>query len=229
MTRLLTRQEIIYTYKTIGSELRKIQEAFFDEEVLQFYKDNKEEHLYLEQFDCLKSELKNFAVHNKIISLNHSDINTFTNRLTEKLIELFTLINVRDFIIISHLKIDFFGNRGNNFKPLTDTYAKLEKIVGNNNYKEAFIIDINSLPDFIEILFWMIRCDPSTAEYVFLFDKKEQFQINICKYGNIHLVEFDKEQLTKEILNKMNLEIIQGLEFDNFSTSGKIEGRLASQ
>ncbi len=228
MTRLLTRQEIIHNYKIIGSELRKIQEAFFDEEVLQFYKDNKEEHLYLEQFDCLKNQLKNVAVHNKIIRLNHSDINTFTNRLTEKLIELFTLIDVRDFIIISHLKTDFFGNRKNNFKPLTDAYAKLEKIVGNNNYKESFTIDIDNLSDFIKILFWIIRCDPGTAEYIFLFDKKEQLQINLCKYGNIHLAEFNKEQLTEEMLNKLNWQIIQGLEFDNFSTNGKIEGRLTS-
>jgi len=67
-----------------------------------------------------------------------------------------------------------------------NAYKKLEKIVGDKTFNEAFKIDIQSLPDFIEILFWITRCDPSVAEYIFIFDEKEQIQINLCKYGNLN-------------------------------------------
>lgn len=108
------------------------------------------------------------------------------------------------------MKHDFFGNRDNNFKPLKDAYNKLEKIVGDKTFKEAFEIDIKSLSDFIEILFWTIRCDPSIAEYIFLFDRDEQIRFHLCKYGNLHITEYNKEQLTEDKLKELGLTIIEG-------------------
>lgn len=225
MTTLTTRKEIVKTKRIIGSELTKMQKAFYDEEMLQYYKDDNEEHLYWEQFDCINNEEKDYSTFNKIVGLNHSDIDTFTNKLTEKLAELFQSIKVNDFFIISHLKLDFFGNRHNNFKPLKEAYKKLEKIVGDKTFNEAFEIDIYSLPEFIEILFWITRCDPSVAEYIFLFDKDEQIQFHLCKYGNLHLTEYNNEQLTEHKLKELGWTIIEGQEFDNFTESGKIKGR----
>ncbi|MEO0042932.1 MAG: hypothetical protein RL329_2380 [Bacteroidota bacterium] len=89
----------------------------------------------------------------------------------------------------------------------------------------AFEIDLNSLPDFIEILFWTTRCDPTIAEYIFLFDIDEQIQFHLCKYGNLHLIEYNKEQLTEDKLSQLGWTIIVGQEFDNFTESGNIEGR----
>jgi hypothetical protein len=225
MTTLLTRKEIVETRKIIGSELTKMQKAFYDEETLQLYKHDNEEHLYWEQFDCFKNEELHYKTQNKIIGLNHSEIDTFTKKLTSKLRELFQITNANEFYIISHLKLDFFGNRNNKFKPLVNSYKKLEKIVGQNSYKEAFKIDEDEMSDFVEILFWIIRCDPSVAEFIFLFDKNEKIQVNLCKYGNIHLTEFGSEQLTEEILTSLGWIIIDGQEFDNFTIEGKIKGR----
>ena len=225
MTTLTTRKEIVQKKRIIGSELTKMQKAFFDEKMLQYYKNDNEEHLYWDKFDCIKNEVRDYPIFNKIIGLGYSDIDNFTNKLTEKLTELLQSINATDFIIISHLKLDFFGNRGNNFKPLKEAYKRLEKIVDNNTFKEAFEIDIDNLPDFLEVLFWTTRCDPSVAEFIFLFDKNEQFQIHLCKYGNIHLAEYNYEQLTEDKLSKLGWKIIDGKEFDNFTTDGKIKGR----
>ncbi|MGZ5242930.1 MAG: hypothetical protein ACXWDO_01180 [Bacteroidia bacterium] len=225
MTILTTRKDIVQTKRIIGSELTKMQKAFYDEEMLQYYKEDNEEHLYWEKFDCLKNEELHYPTFNKIIGLDLADIDTFTNKLTEKLIELFQVINATDFILISHLKLDFFGNRNNKFKPLKEAYKKLEKIVGNTTFKEAFEIDIDSLPDFIEILFWITRCDPSVAEYIFLFDRDEKFQIHLCKYGNIHLTEYNLEQLREDKLKELGWTIILGQEFDNFTSDGQIKGR----
>ena len=202
-----------------------MQKVFYDEEMLQYYKDDNEEHLYWEQFDCLKNGEIDYSTFHKIIGLNHSDIDTFVNKLTEKLTELFHFINATDFIIISHLKLDFFGNRDNNYKPLKKAYNTLEKIVGDKTFNEAFEIDIDSLQDFIEILFWTTRCDPSVAEYIFVFDKDEQIQFHLCKYGNLHLTEYNREQLTDDKLKELGWTIINGQEYDNFTNDGKIKGR----
>jgi hypothetical protein len=225
MTTLTTRNEIVKTKRIIGSELTKMQKVFYDKEMLQNYKDDNEEHLYWEQFDCIKNEEYDYLTFDKIIGLDHSDIDNFTNKLAEKLTELFKTINVTDFIIISHLKLDFFGNRDNNFMPLKEAYNKLEKIVGDKTFKEAFQIDIYSLHDFIKILFWTTRCDPSIAEYIFVFDKDEKIQFHLCKYGNLHLTEYINEQLTDGKLKEFGWKIIEGQEFDNFTENGKIEGR----
>lgn len=225
MTTLITRNEIITTKRIIGSELTKMQNVFYDAEILQYYKDDNEEHLYLEMFDHYKREEIEYSTFNKIIGLEHSDIKTYTSKLTEKLKELLHTINVNDFFIISHIKLDFFGNRDNNFKPLRKAYKKLEKIVGGKSFNEAFQIDIDSLQDFIEVLFWITRCDPSVAEYIFLFDINEQIQFHLCKYGNLHLTEYNNEQLTEDKLKELGWTIFEGREFDQFTESGKIEGR----
>lgn len=222
---LCTRNEIITTKKIIGSELAKMQQAFYDEEDLQFCKNSNEENLYLEQFDCLENEIINYATFNKIIGSGHSDIDTFAGKLAEKLTALFRAVNATRFIIITHLKLDFFSNSNNRFKPLKNAYKKLEKIIRGNTYKEAFVIDMNSLPGFIEMLFWITRCGADAPEYIFLFDEKEQIQVSLCKYGNIHLTEYHKEQLTQSKLKELGWTIIEGRELDNFSEDGKITGR----
>ncbi len=124
---LTNRQEILQIKRIIGSELSKIQQAFYDEQILQYYKDNNEAHLYLGQYDCLNYQIEEYTTFNKIIGLTHSNLHTFTEKLTEKFTELLRSINAQELIIISHLKLDFFGNRGNSYPPLRKAYKKLKK------------------------------------------------------------------------------------------------------
>ncbi|MBC9909162.1 hypothetical protein [Chitinophaga varians] len=225
MITLVSRKESVQTKKIIGTALAKLQKVFYDEDMLQYYRDEHEEHLYQDQFDFLETETIGHTCFNKIIGLHHTDINTFTTTLTHKLTELFAAIGVKELVVISHLKLDFFGNRNNKFKPLVNAYKLLERIVGKPTYKEAFILDVDSLPECIEILFWITRCDPTVAEYIFLFDKEEKIQLFLCKYGNIHLTEFGSETLTASLLASMDWKIIEGRESDNFTSDGKIRGR----
>jgi len=219
MTTLTTRNEIVETNKIIASELAKMQKACYDEVTLKFYREDSEEQVYLEQFDCIQYEELQYETHNKVIGLNHPDLDTFIPVLTDKLTALFQTIHARRFYILSHLKMDFFGNRGNTFKPLVNAYGKLEKMTGKSSYKEAFRIDISELSDFLEIVFWLTRCDPGVPEFIFLFDEDEKIQINLCQYGNIHLTEFENEQLTKEIVSSLGWTIIEEQESDSFTTS----------
>lgn len=225
MIRFITRQEIAKTKKIISSELAMIQKAFFDEEVLEDYKKDNEAHLYLESFDFLDSQTTDYTSHYKVLGLGHTDIDTFVPRLTEKLEELFNITSSAEFIIAADRKADFFGNRDNKFKPLVKSYEQLERIVGKNTYKEAFVIDRQSLAGFMEIVFWLVRCDPGVPQYIFISDSQEKMQFHLCKYGNIHLTEFGAETLPAELLRSLGWEIIEGREFDNFTSDGKINGR----
>lgn len=224
MITLSTRKEIVKSKKFISSELTKLQKAIYDDEIFEDDKEDNEEHIYLEMYDVMHDEVLKYRTYNTIIGLNHSNINTFTTTLSIKLTELFNAINASEFILISHLKMDFFGNRKNKFKPLMNAYQALEKITGQKTYEETFIFDLESMPNIIQIIFWITRCDASVPEYIFMFDQDEKIQISLCKYGNIHLTQFDTEVLTTKKLTDLGWTIIED-ELDNFSQAGAIEGR----
>jgi len=225
MTHLLSRQEIYQSKKIIASEIIKIQQSFFDEELLQSYKDDNEEHLYWEMFDTVTAKPEDYLSHHKILGLNYSDLHTYPQHLSQQLHKLFSFAGINELIILSHLKLDFFGNRENGYDPLIKSYNQLEKITGSNTYKEAFRFNLESLEEWTEILFWISRCDPSVSDYIFLFDPAEKIQFFICKYGNIHFTEHNEEFFTGSVLTKLGWTIIEGQEFDNFTTDGAIQGR----
>lgn len=222
---LITRKEIFLSKPIIGSEITKLQKAFFDEELLQEYKDDGEELLYWNMFDCVNDPTSAYEIHHTIIGLDHTDINSYTTVLSNKLKELFQAIHADEVYILSHLKLDLFGNRDNQFRPLAKAYEKLEDITGQTSYKEAFLINISQLREFIDVLFWLTRCDPCVPEYILLFDKNEKVELFICKYGNIHLTEIGNHQLINERLTALGWQVIEGQEFDRFSDDGAIEGR----
>ncbi|MCB0507669.1 MAG: hypothetical protein R2739_09235 [Chitinophagales bacterium] len=219
----ISRIEIFHHKKIIASEISKLQKAFYDDE--EEYSNSEDTRLYIKQFDALQYEELTYATFNKIISINHHEIETFTVKLSEHLKCIFQFINSRKIFVLSHLKLDLFGNKSNKYAPLENAYQKLEKLVGCNSFSETLVFDIENLQEIIEILFWIIRCDPSVPEYISLFDENEQLSIFLCKYGNIHLAEFNKEQLTNHQLEILGWSIIEGQETDNFSDNGKIIGR----
>lgn len=222
---LITRKEITQSKPIIGSEITKLQKSFFDEGLLQEYKQDGEEQLYWEMFDCVNDAATDYKTHHNIIGIEHADINSYTTVLSNKLKKLFQAIGEDEVYILSHLKLDLFGNRNNQFKPLAKAYKKLEAITGQTSYKEAFHININQLQQFIDIIFWLIRCDPGVPEYIFFFAANEKLEMFLCKYGNIHLTEIGNAQLTKEQLTAMGWQVIDGPEYDRFSNDGAIEGR----
>ena len=224
MYQLISRDQITSSKKIIGTEIIKFQKSFYDVEVLQLYQEENKESEYWEIFDCVKKDPIVYKSFDSIININHTNIETFSQKLTEKLILIFDAINAHEFIVISHLKLDFFGNRKNEFQPLKNVYTKLETIVGDKSYKEAFILNRDSLANFVEILFWLVRYDPNIPEYIFFFDADEQVEFFICKYGNMHFRALQKEQITAEQWKNWGCTIID-VEHDNFTEDGNITER----
>lgn len=227
MIKLVTRRDVVKNKKIMTSELAKIQQSFYDGEVLQLFKDDNEEYLYWEQFDFFNGQVADYIQFNKVIGLDHSDIISFAGILKERLLDIFKQLDAKEFVVLSHIKLDFFGNRNNDFEPLANSYSSLELITGGTSYKEALIADDMGIADLMGILFWITRCDPGVPEYIFVFDKEERIQFNICKYGNLHLTEFGRERLSRDLLEALGWKIIEGYEYDNFSGDGKNQGRVS--
>lgn len=209
MIKLCTRKEITDNKKVISSVLTEMQQVFYEDDLYP-HEDENEAKDYKNQFDVLNNEIIDYETYDKVIGLEITHIDTYTAELSNKLTTLFSKINAKEFIIISHLKVDFFGNRDDNDERLVNSYKKLEQIVGQKTYKEAFICDLKSLPDFIEILIWKTRGDTSAPEFIYIFDKDETVQVNICSEGNIHLEEFGNENLTDETLKSLGWKVFDG-------------------
>lgn len=225
MLTLVTRKAIANQKPIIASEIVSLQKAFYDEEALEAYREDGEEDLYWELFDLLHDKQESYQSFHKIIGLNHSDLNSYTLLLVSKLQQLADHLQIKEWIVLAHLRLDFFGYRDNDYTPLEQSYQALEKLTGLTTYKEAFRMDSAGLADFIPILFWIQRCDPSVSDYICVFDEQEQLCFFICKYGNIHLTEMGREQLSPAILESLGWTVIDGPESDPFTSDGAIEGR----
>lgn len=224
MIERINRQTVFELHKNITEEISGIQRALYDND-LSMYEGETEKNEYLELFDAKHIEVSKIKKYYKVLAFEYSDLNTFTKVLSDNLLSLMTELDIRNLIIISHYKINLFGNLKIKHKPLKQAYEDLYKIIGNFEYKEALRIDLLDFPSILNIAFWIERIDPSGPEYLFFYDEKNSFAFYLCKYGKVHTIEFENEILIDKILKKHNWKVIDGRCYDNFSESGKIEGR----
>lgn len=226
MLTLVTRQEIAAQKTIIASEIISLQRSFYDEEALEAYREDGEEDLYWEIFDLLQGKPESYQSFHKIIGLNHSDLGSYTQLLVSRLQQLADHLQIQEWIVLSHLRLDFFGNRDNDYAPLEQAYQSLEKLTGLHTYKEAFRLDQSGFAEFIPILFWIQRCDPSVSDYICVFDEQQRISFFICKYGNLHVTEMGQEYLSPQLLQELGWTLIEGPESDPFTDDGAIAGRV---
>lgn len=129
--------------------------------------------------------------------------------------------------MIGDVKLEFVGNPDNRYKPFQKAIKSFAELTGDIKYDEALIVDIKSLPKLIEIAFWMQRCDSSCPEFIYFADAKERLAFNICKSGSIHIIEFDCDIITNEIIEGLGMYFVKGHCEEKFSASSKIEGRMS--
>ncbi|UWX68210.1 hypothetical protein NZD85_06335 [Empedobacter stercoris] len=215
--KLIERKEIFQNYNNITSLIKGFQKAFFDEEY-----DNLED----EMFDALNLEPKKASNSTFNLSINHSVLDTFPKKLSERINCLFDFLNVEQFIIISHLKLDLFGNTEHDYDKVKNSYEQLKKITLSESYKEAILADKKDLPELIDILFWLERCDGSLPEYIFWFDTNERFCFHLCQYGKVHIIDFTNGNLlNNEQLAELQFEIVEDRCYDQFTEESRIENR----
>ena len=215
---LIDRNQIFKKHKNIPSLIKELQQSLFNAEFVEVHEVDEE------MFDAISLENEKVKYSGFSIMLNHPEINSYPKELADKLIELLKFLNTEKLILISHLKLDFFGNLEHDYVKVINAYSELSKITNSKTYKEAIEIEISEVESFVEIFFWLERCDASIPEYVFWTDSKERFCFYFCKYGNIHFVDFTNGNLISE-KELEKLHFIVNEDYDQFSEDGIIENR----
>jgi len=189
----INRNEVFENFPKIRTLIANFQSAFFDEEY-----DSKEDEI----FDAINFENK-IETENFCIRVPNKNLEKHAEKSSDKIKKLIDFLKADELIIISHLKLDFFGNIEHDYPKVANAYKKLAKYFPNKSFKESIEINKSEIADFVEILFWLERCDPSIPEYVFWFDKNEKFCFYFCKYGNIHIIDLTNGNLIsdEELLN----------------------------
>lgn len=224
MIKQVLRTEIFENNNNIAVVIKEFQDFLI------FDYDETEEEIAerIASHDAVNILVEKVKEHYSVISFNHSDINTFTAELSKRLIGLLEILDISEFYIISHLKMNLLGSKNNNYKPLKNARLRFEKLTGMPNNDEAFEVDLIDLSQCIETFFWLERCDPSAPEYVFFANKNDDFAFYLCKYGKVHTIEFAKEILTPEILENTGWQFLNERCGDNFSEDNAIKGRRLS-
>jgi len=226
MIQLIDRSTVFSKYKNITTEISEMQKAFFEEEYLErLCETENERNDYLNLFDAKHFSLPAIAKTYKKIEFDHTDLKTFARTLTDKLKSLLAEINVNKFVIVSHYRLPFVGNIDNKYPPLQRVFRKFKAITNDIEYHEAIETDFQHLFDLIDIAFWIERCDPSGPEFIFFHDVEERLSFNICKYGTVHVIEYQNEYLTEKLLNRNGWYLVEDSCFEKFSKDGKIKGR----
>jgi len=229
MIKPVLRTEIFEKNRNITAFIQSIQKSFDtanDESYI--YESEQERTDEIAMLDTLKISVRKVKEHYNVISFDHSDINTFTEQLSKRLIDLLTVLGIREMYIISHLKMDLLGRKINTYKPLKNSRLRFEKLIGIPNNDEAFEVDLIDLSQCIETFFWLERCDPSAPEYVFFTNKEDDFAFYLCKHGKVHTTAFEKETLTQEILERTGWQFLDERCDDNFTEDNAIKGRRLS-
>lgn len=223
----ITRQFVFDNYKAITSVIVDIQKAMFDSDPL--FEAGDDGKWYTEMHDAINIPVNDINKYYSVVSFDHSDIDTFTIALSEKLYKLLTKLNVSELIIIAHMKQSFIGNPSNKYLPFQKAIKKFKDITKDLEYEEAFKINLIDLPILIEIAFWIERCDARGPEFIYFSDANETIAFYLCKSGGIHIIEYGKEIVFGELIESLDMQFVNGHCEEKFSEGSKIEGRQSSR
>ena len=223
MIELVERRIIFENYKIIASEIAKIQEAIFDNDIYLDIEDENKKIEYKNIFDGMDYKKYPIKYDIKILATGYNEIKIFSNKLYQLLLKLFEKFSITELFILLDLKINYYESLFNKYKRLVRVYKKLQKITIKKFYDEAFYLNRLS-EEIVEIIFWLSRCSPQMNNII-IFDKMERYYLNICKYGNIHMTGLNGNIISEEVIKKIGLKIVEGKENDNFTDNGKINGR----
>ena len=199
--KLISRNQVFDNHKNIAKLIRSFQKDFFDEEY---------DNLYDEMFDILQFEPGEIEYESFIIEINHIELQTYPKNLSEKLSKLLEHLNIKEMIIISHLKLDFYsGTKNIENEEILKRYKKLNEITLSKKYKEAFTFETSEIEKIIDIFFWINESN-QCPEFIFYVDSNEKFCFYLCKYGKLHFIDFTNGNLiTTENLRKLGFNLLK--------------------
>lgn len=223
MIRLIDR-EIILRQPNISYTISSVQQLdytnFLEDELTP-----EELASRIEPLDHRKSVPKPTFSHTTLLyhpSTNEAD---YPSLFSEAFRQALEKTNVHSLYCLTDTKRSVFGNLSNTYAPLKKAYKALKQITGNNStYQEGFEITLDSINEFIPILFWIARCDMISF---YLTSNDDSFVAEFCKYGNLHIT-FHKKKASTNLLSQFltyGLHEWNEQEYNRFGSSSAIKGR----
>lgn len=140
----------------------------------------------LDKFLSMKDdiEVKNFEYFGELIfNLNFSYIFVYANELGSVMEKLSNSMGA-DLIFILDYGVPWMSQK-NDYEPVAKAMNYLTKIGTKETFIGAYKLSGVDLAEFVENLFWIIRCNASLP-YCWFSTKDHAFVGEICKHGNIH-------------------------------------------
>lgn len=183
----------------MASEISRIQKEMYDPDELDFCENEAEKIKYLQSFDALLLPESNAVSYYKVISFHHSNLGTFTAELAQRLARLMEAASLEPSLVVTHLKTSIVrGNRRGH--SIGNALRRFSGVFPEPDFENAFRTDSGDFAKLIDVFFRLLRSEPTAPEYIFFTDRHDRFAFFLCRYGNVHTVEFGKEILTPELL-----------------------------
>lgn len=215
MIKRITRQEAL-SNKHLRHEIQMLQSAFYLD-----YCENAESEEELDRardiFDALVP-VAGQRGSSEYLLFRYPDNpdKSYPIGLAESITACMRRLGVDAVYCLPHIKASIYTNTRSRHPEWTRMKKWLKTICRSHTYNEAFLVPIEDLPQWIELLFWIARCDGSSPEYIFICPTANNFAANICRYGNWHVsipVQESNEGI-KQVILSTGLEEITGCGLD---------------
>jgi hypothetical protein len=169
-------------------------------------------------------EVKNLEYYGELIfNLNFSDIFVYAIELGSVMEKLSNSMGA-DLIFILDYGVPWMSQK-NDYEPVAKALNYLSKIGTTETFNGAYKLSGNDLAEFVENLFWIIRCNASLP-YCWFFTENHAFVGEICQHGNIHFHTYSQviKDKIQVFAKKESLVVIDDC-VEAFSDDGGIRGR----
>lgn len=185
-------------------EIHRFEEAVTDKEV-------EEWQAYFEQVSDVEGFDETWQdkyAQEFILEIKETKLTNFLNVFPKKIESLFANFKIQKLYFLLEIKEDWFSQNKED-KQIKTILEKLSQITQNTSYNEGFVIDLQDLPQFFDIIFWIARQSLEMPP-IWFGTKKDLWIAHICEYGNLHMHFYSEKEARnyQKTSQKLGLRLI---------------------
>lgn len=185
----------------------------------------------LEDFLKNKDDFAAFYINEKykgqiVYSAKKTNLSDYPQNLASSINLLTNNLNWQPMTFLFDYAVPWLS-QDNDYKPVIKTLDYLRSLGIDDNFAGGFLASGIELKEFLENLFWLVRCNASLPVCYFAGVESESV-LSLCQYGNVHFEfysEAEKLMVQRESSEAGLLEVRDGNCIEEFSRTGSIKGR----
>lgn len=161
-----------------------------------------------------------------IAELDAPTFEVFIENIGQSLVRLTSALGWDQVFVICDARHPYLAQE-NTYKPVRNATQNLLAMGMTRTSIEGAVLNENTISDFFESIFWIVRCNASAPGICFSSSNSNIIG-TLCKHGNIHFEcysQAEREFLKEALKTSSFIEVASGICFENFSASGAIRGR----